>query len=191
MTSHHDPILIRMDDDAATHLITFRDRAEWERTHDQRLGPLWARAFENALKVAGILSVGCAAEEGLNSLSCPRISLDIAKYSTKFVDHCIRRTIYLGREEIADNESERAVNKIRNYIYRMVHDWERTSAPRDQKYKERNLDGLVALSQITKRFQNMKRTLKEEALNTLEDSGEILRDSGEGDDRTTWYQLND
>jgi hypothetical protein len=187
MNPKYDLIRIELDDDAESHLVKFRDRSELERISDQRLGPLWARAFENALKVAGILAVGCAAEKGINALFRPRISLDLAKWATKFVEYCIRRTVYLGKEEIADNQSERAVNKIKNYIYGMVHDWERTCAQRDQKYKDKNRDGLVALSQITKRFQNMPAMTRKDAIQTLVDSNEISPTHKPGDE-TTWYE---
>jgi len=189
VNSKYDQIRIELDEDAESHLMKFRDRAELERLDDQKLGPLWARAFENGLKVAGILAVGCAAEEGVNALSRPRISLDIAKWATKFVDYCIRRTVYLGSEEIADNKSERAVNKIRNFILGMVSDWEGTSWKTDHEFRDQNLSGYVSLSQITRHFQKIEPRVREEAIVTLVDSGEISLVRSDGGDRTTWYQV--
>ena len=189
MNSKYDQIQIEMDQDAESHFVKFRDQAEVERLEDHRLGALWARAFENALKVSGILAVGCAAEESVNALSRPRISLDMAEWATKFVDHCIRRTVYLGTEEIADNKSERAVNKIRNFILRIVSDWDDASWKTDQEYRDQNLSGYVSLSQITRHFQKIEPGVRQAAIVTLVDSGEISPVRSDNNDRTTWYQV--
>jgi hypothetical protein len=181
-----DPVTIDVTPDAEKLLVEYRDEADRRRIRDGELGSLHARAFENAIKVAGVLAVGCAAEIGPLADNKPIVDSKCARWAIKFVRQCVRKVVELGTDEIADNEIHRTTIKILNYITDMTRNWERTKAPRDDNKRDMNLNGLVAPAQICKRFQKIPARLRDEAIQTLIES-EDIKPVPRKDDNTVWY----
>jgi hypothetical protein len=181
-----DPVTIDVTPDAEKLLVEYRDEADRRRIRDGELGSLHARAFENAIKVAGVLAVGCAAEIGPLADNKPIVDSKCARWAIKFVRQCVRKVVELGTDEIADNEIHRTTIKILNYITDMTRNWERTKAPRDDNKRDMNLNGLVARAQICKRFQKIPARLRDEAIQTLIES-EDIKPVPRKDDNTVWY----
>lgn len=186
-----DPRIIDVMPDAEEALTTYRDEVDKLRVASGNLGPLYARAFENAIKVAGILAVGCAAESGPIQNFKPVVDLKCAEWAISFVQWCVSRIVKIGAEEIADTNIERAINKIRNYLINMTTDWEGTKADRDDRKREMNLKGYVSKAQICKRFQKMAAKVRNDAIQTLIDSEDIqcVRNPYDTSDSTEWFTL--
>ncbi|MCH9027045.1 MAG: PriCT-2 domain-containing protein [Proteobacteria bacterium] len=182
-----DPMIICVSPEAEAALKKYRNEAEECRVANDNLGPLYARALENAVKVSGILAIGCAAEMGPIQNTKPVVDIEIANWAISFVRSCVSGIVKIGTEEIADSNIDRAITQIRNYIIAMTTEWEKTKAARDNDKREMNIKGYVARSQITKRFQKMPARLRDEAIQTLIQSEDIKCATVPGD-KTEWFK---
>ena len=79
------------------------------RARDGRLGPLWARAFEHATRVAGNVAVG----ESCVDLRPLIITRRTAQWARALVTHSIETTTTLLHRNLADTDAERTRNQIK------------------------------------------------------------------------------
>lgn len=181
-----DPMVIEVTDEAEKILLDYRQEADDLRVASEAQGPLYARAFENAVKISGIVALGCAADRGPIHQAPPVVDQGCAEWAIGFVRWSVGNLVSLGKEEIADSYIERITTKIRSYIESMATDWEQTCAPRDAEMQEMNRKGFIAKSQITKRFQKERAQIRDEAIKTLVESGDIAAVSFD-EDNTQWF----
>jgi hypothetical protein len=181
-----DPLIIDVTDGAQKVILAYRQEADDLRVSSGPQGPLYARAFENAVKVAGLLAVGCSAAKGPIHQHPPLVVREHAEWAVDFVRWSIGKLVDLGKDEIADSHIERVTTKIRAYIQSMATDWEQTSAPRDIGMQKMNRKGFIAKSQITKRFQKERAKIRDEAIKTLVESGDIRAVTFK-EDSTQWF----
>jgi len=164
-------------EEAKSTLIEFRTEADNKRVADPILGPLWARAFENAVKVAGILAFGLAAtkESPLEELA---LDIECANWGILFTRWCIEGMVDLAADQVADTEVERVQNQMMGYFRDMTTNPVKHGAKRDKQWLLNNKQGLVSLSQITKRFQKVPLNIRRDALATLVESEDIYFQPG-------------
>jgi hypothetical protein len=93
--------------DAFRHEATLRARA------DERLGPLWSRAFEHSVRAAGVVAVGEACVDYGPLL----LREHTARWAIALVRHSIETTVRLLHGNLADTPSERTRLRI------MKHAW--------------------------------------------------------------------
>ena len=111
---HPRPEVINADADACDVLDEFRDAADLEYSkaeskNDEAAKAIWARANENARK----LSLLYAASE---MHQCPKITKNAALWACQFVEHQIRRMIYLTEIHVADNPFHAECLKIKRRL---------------------------------------------------------------------------
>ena len=153
-------------------LIEFRTEADDKRVAELILGPLWARAFENAIKVAGILAFGLAAKKK-SSVKDLALNIECANWGITFTRWCIEGMVDLAADQVADSDVERVQNQMRGYIEDITANPKKHGAGRDKQFLSLNTSGYVTLTQITKRFQKVSAFIRKEALSTLIESGDI------------------
>lgn len=170
-------------------LTDFRDTADLSRINNRELGPLWARAHENAMKVAGILAVGNCAASGSVNREDVAVTVDCAAWAIEFVQWCIEGVSILAKSEIGDNEADRTVRKIRQFIADVSADPGQFDSKLDRQHREQNKKGLISRSQVSKRFQYLPSRLTQDAILVLIASGDIASIKSE-DGRSTYYRLN-
>jgi len=134
-------------------------------------GALWSRGFENAVKVAGILAVGCDPEE-------PIITMKQAHWAVNLVKQCLEGfSIQLDRN-LADNEFHALCNKAMELI----------RYPRrygnDGRWGYLTTKGLPR--GILLRNLHVKAFQMDEVVKYLEESGQI---EAVGVDKTTLYRV--
>jgi hypothetical protein len=80
-----------------------------------KLGPLWSRAFEHAIRVAGNVAVG----ESCVDLRPLVITRQTAQYARALVTHSIETTTSLLHRNLADSDAERTRNQIKRSAIRL------------------------------------------------------------------------
>jgi len=142
------PISVGVSPDARPALQAVRDRQETHGTDkSDPLRDLWARFFENTIKVAGIRAIADSPRE-------PTIELHHVEWARDLVAWCVENTAHMMRSRVGDNERERLVKAIWRFIY------EGGTSGRD-------------LQHVTKKFQRLPKRERQEILAELEDIGAV------------------
>ena len=141
-------------DAAEDALIDFRNECAIRQQGD--LGEMWARTYEIAVRVAGVVAFGCY-EGGLN----PSLTEERAKWAVNMVREMTLRMCKLLDEELADSDTERDTKKMLLFIRAAA------AKPRKGKWREYNKAGCVPLSQITKHFWRINAWKRGQILETL------------------------
>lgn len=107
---HPEPSVVHATDDAKTVLNDYRHAADEEYVKaesklDEAAKAIWGRANENARKMALLY----AASENPRS---PEISKQAADWAVRFIDHQIRRMLYLAGSHVAENEFDSMCLKV-------------------------------------------------------------------------------
>jgi hypothetical protein len=154
---------ITFDPDARRVMVAFRDRMEELRGADEQTAPIYARGFENALRVAGVVAVG-AGDEVVNA--------EEAAWATAFVGWCIEGLIHLIREDIGDSEHERSLKKILAWVRGVLRN------PKG-KYALVNRRGYVAHKQLMHAFWRIDKRDRDNLIKTLVEDVGLLASSEE------------
>jgi hypothetical protein len=111
-----------------------RDAAD--RADSDKLGPLWARAFEHATRIAGNVAVG----ESCVDLRPLVITRQTAQWAVALVTHCIETTTTLLHRNLADSPADHTRNLIKGAAIRLQrlalddpHPTVENSAPADKQ----------------------------------------------------------
>jgi hypothetical protein len=103
--------IIAVEPGALAIFAPFRQQALERKRADQKLGALWARAFEHAVRLAGNVAVGVAVVNWGRLL----VTAEIAAWATEFVTWAIESTCALLRHDLADSEGERVRLRIEKH----------------------------------------------------------------------------
>jgi hypothetical protein len=144
------PIAIRPTEAAVENLLAFRGEADEIRAQGGKVAPLWARAYENALRVAGVVAAG---SWNPTSGEQPELHGNVAEWSINLVRASVERTARLVRDEVADSETERDIKKIVSFV------------------RERRE---VTRSQLTRQFQRIEKWRREQLIQTALEAGLII-----------------
>jgi hypothetical protein len=134
-------------------LMGFRNAADDSRAEGGLNAPLWARAYENALRVASVVTIGDS------DLKHPVMTFEHARWAITFIRWAIGNSISL-MDNVSDNEVERTSKKIENFVHEVI----KNPAP---EFKEHNLKGRVPKSQIIRRFRTVRSPELDQHLKTL------------------------
>jgi len=109
-----DVIVIEASEEARETLLGFREFADAEYVKaesklDEAAKAIWSRANENARKLALLY----AASENHR---CPEITAEAASWACRFVDHQIRRMLYLADAHVSSNDFDGLCMKLTNKL---------------------------------------------------------------------------
>ncbi len=102
--------IVTVDPSALAILNRFRVDAAGRVHAGDKLGPLWARAFEHATRIAGVVAVG----EACVDFGPLIVSRETARWAVDFISHCFGTTTSQLYRNLADTEGE----NVRNLIMR-------------------------------------------------------------------------
>lgn len=163
-------IAIDPDDGAVGLLIGYRDEADEMRVAAERRRcpsePLWARSYENALRVAAVVALGDS------DPFAPRLTVDHARWAITYMRWSTGQSIRL-LGAIGDTQTERDGKAIIRYVEDCIE------SPKN----DLNRKGWVSKSQITRRFQQVKKHDRDNILHDLVEGGFLIRESGGGPTR--------
>jgi hypothetical protein len=130
---------------------------------DESAKAIWGRANEQARKISLIYA-------GSESYKAPEITLNGAKFGTEFIDHQVRRMLYLADTHVIDNEFD---GKCKKVIAKL-----KTCS--DQKLRHSPL----------LKFTRWKAKELSEVVDTLIERGDLIIEKGESVTKaSTVYQL--
>jgi hypothetical protein len=146
-------IPVTPDDEAAARFIAYRNEADKLRASGGPTAPLWARGYENALRVAGVVAIGAA------DLTKPvPVTLEMANWAIDWVRGRVARTAQMVEAEVADSETDRDVKRIVAFI--------RAEAAG-------RADGLVSRGEITRKFQSIEPWKRTKIMETIVEAGYV------------------
>lgn len=107
---HPQPLVIEQSRQAREVLDDFRcladtEYAQAELDNNEAAKAIWGRANENARKLALIYASS-------ENHRCPQISQNAASWSVQFVDHQIRRMLFLASQHVAENDFDKKCKKM-------------------------------------------------------------------------------
>jgi hypothetical protein len=150
-------------DEARDHLLAFRRECFENQTEQGHIGNMWARTYENAVRVAGNVAIGCYDGARLN----PELTLEHADWATRLVCKLTIEACRLIEGEVADSPTERDVKRMFKFVCDAV------SHPRQGRWYDWNKAGLVSRAQITSAFWRIDKWRRDQILETLVEGGEI------------------
>jgi hypothetical protein len=145
-------------------LIAFRDEADRLRASSDETAPIWARAYENAIRVAGVIAFG---DYDPQESSNPTLTASHAEWAVQLLCWTTRRTAGLVKDEIGDSETERDAKKVLAFVREVIAQPPTGNNP----WLDLNRRGLVARSQVVKKFQRIEKWRRDALLNSLVEGG--------------------
>lgn len=107
------PTEVPLDDDARRHFAEFREKMEETQISSRilkiGLDSIWGRTWEQAIRIALIVACGKRFDDTVIDLEC-------AKYSTELAEALTRRSIYWVKNNVAENEYHRRLQKVLTFI---------------------------------------------------------------------------
>jgi hypothetical protein len=158
------------DDGVMDVLLEFRAATDDKRAEGGLEAPLWARAYENALRVASVVAIGDS------NIRKPVMTVAHAEWAITFIQWATQNSISL-MDNVSDNEVERVSKEIENFVHKTIQN-------PDPDFKKHNVGGGVPKSQITRRFRGVKGPELEQHLKTLCAAGLLKQDRNETSGRT-------
>jgi len=145
--------------DAVEALIAYRGEADAKRADAGAAeAHLWARSYENALRVAGCIAIGDSPPDK------PILSLKNAEWAIRFMRWSTQQAIGL-LAHIADSDTERDAQSIVAFVKECV------SRPVKGKHHDLNKNGWVPQSQITRKFQRIKNWARKQLIEDCVEGG--------------------
>jgi hypothetical protein len=152
-------------------LLAFREYADDKRSEGTLNAPLWARAYENALRVASVVALGDSDPKH------PVMTTEHAEWAITFIRWAIGNSIRL-MDNVSDNDVERVSKEIENFVHEVIEN-------PDPKFVKYNRDGRVPKSQITRRFRTVRSLELSEHLKTLVEAGLLKQETAKSSGRST------
>ncbi len=150
---------------AKDRLLAFRSACEAHQKSAGDLEGLWVRSYELAVRVAGVVAMGCYDGKSLN----PEMTADHAEWATDLVERLTRQTCALVADELADSETERDAKKMLKFIRDVI------SKPRKGKWHDQNKQGVAPHSQLVKHFARIEKWRRDQIIESLIESDDITR----------------
>jgi hypothetical protein len=144
-------------------LLAFRADCRRHRKEAGVLGDMWARAFEQAVRVAGVVAFGCYDGKSLN----PVLNVEHAQWATVLVEWLTRKACELIEAEVADTQTERDTKKMLRFIRDVIN------RPPKGRHQVLNKQGMVPKAQITKRHCRIDKWRRDQILETLVEAGDV------------------
>ena len=139
-------------------LLNFRTEADDKRAQGGIDAPLWARAYENMLRVAAVIAIGDSDPRQ------PVMTTGHAEWAATFSRWAIANSISL-MDTVSDNEVERASKAIENFVHEVIEN------PAAAPFTDHNREGYVSKTQIVRRFRMFRGGEIDQHLNTLCEAG--------------------
>jgi hypothetical protein len=137
-------IPIKPTDQAVDALLGYRSEADRQRANaGDAEAHLWARSYENALRVAGCIAIGDSDPDK------PVLTIENAQWAIDFMRWSTQQAIGL-LDHIADSETERDAKRIVAFVKECV-----LTPAKGSKYYDLNKEGWVPKSQITRKFRSI------------------------------------
>jgi len=147
---------ITPDDDARDRFLEFRSEADDARVRAERAhlpsAPLWARAYENALRIGAVVAVG-----DNDDLNRATLRIEHADWAIRFMRWSIDKSIRLLRT-IGDTAAEKDSKKILEVVRELASDPESTV-------------GWVTKAKITRKTQQLDPRQRDIILSSLVEGG--------------------
>ena len=137
-------IPIKPTDQAVDALLAYRGEADKKRANaEDAEAHLWARSYENALRVAGCIAIGDSDPDK------PVLTLENAQWAIDFMGWATGQAVGL-LDQIADSDTERDAKRIVAFVKECV-----LRPAKQSDYYDLNKDGWVPKSQITRKFRSI------------------------------------
>lgn len=164
-------------------LRTFSREADGHMRSEEPTGPLWARAVQNAIAVAGVLAIGDA-----DDLDNPVITADHVQWAVVWVRWCCQEAAALIGDHVADNDQERDRKKVMNLIHNCA-DQKYIKSSTGRNYTDHLKKGWAPKSWVLRKSKMSARDMNE-AMITLIESGlvEVAEEATGGRVKTKLYR---
>jgi hypothetical protein len=137
--------------------------------------PLAARATEQAIRVAGVVALGCA--DDLDQIS---LTKQHAEFGIDLVRHSMAKMLEFVDDEIVSSAPKELVPKILQFCRDCVNKLEEMTVPKDREsWRKYNGEGFVLRSQIVRKFKRVDKLARDNAIRTLIEAGDLRSTSRE------------
>jgi hypothetical protein len=151
-------IPVKPTDQAVEALLDYRGEADKQRANaGDAEAHLWARSYENALRVAGCIAIGDSDPDK------PVLTLENAQWAIDFMRWSTGQAIGL-LDQIADSDTERDAKRIVAFVKECV-----LTPVEGSKYYDLNKKGWVPRSQITRKFRSIETWKRKQLLDDCVD----------------------
>ncbi len=148
--------------EAIAALIAYRSEADKKRAQGGAAAHLWARSYENALRVAGCIGLGDS------DPSRPVLTLENAQWAITFMRWSTKQAVSL-LDHIADSSTERDAMEILVFVRECI------GKPVNGPFCTLNREGWVPQSQITRKFQKIEKYKRDQLIRGLVEGGYLER----------------
>ena len=131
---------------------------------------LAARATELAVRVSGVVALGCASD--LDHLT---LDQEHVEYGIALIQYSMAEMLEFVDEELVSADPRNLTRKILEFCRECVEKPEEVKiAPGRERWRELNLRGGVMRGQITRKFQRVKKRDRDDAIHTLVEAGDLM-----------------
>jgi hypothetical protein len=132
---------------------------------------LAARATELAIRVAGVVAVGCA-----NNLDDVQLDLSHAQYGVTLVRYSMAEMLNFVDEELVSINPRQLTRRILEFCHECVEHPSSIKLPRDrERLREHFVEGLVSRTVLAWKFKNgITKRDRNDAIETLTESGDLI-----------------
>ena len=171
ITIHGHPFrAICMTDDASALLEQFDRSLDVIKERGGPRGMLAARATELAVRVSGVVALGCASD--LDHLT---LDQEHVEYGIALIQYSMAEMLEFVDEELVSADPRNLTRKILEFCRECVEKPEEVKiAPGRERWRELNLRGGVMRGQITRKFQRVKKRDRDDAIHTLVEAGDLM-----------------
>ena len=133
------------------------------------LGALAARATEQAIRIAGVVALGCA-----RNLDNMVLETRHAEYGIGLIQYTTHAMLQFVDDEIVGADPRNLTRRIMAFLRVCVDHPEEAKIPKDrERWREYNREGFVPHSQFVLKFKREKNRDRKDALETLIESGDV------------------
>jgi hypothetical protein len=178
---------IRMTDAADRMFGEFDLSLDGDKERGGPRGSLAGRATEQAIRVAGVVALGCA--KNLNDMKLTQVH---AKFGISLVRHSMASMLSFVDEDLGVTDPKNLVRRMLSFCTESVASPEMVVIPKDRERWRQHLDaGLIPHSLIVKKFRNgVTRRDRDDAIHTLIEAGDLRAVEKEISNQTAmFYQV--
>lgn len=175
MLNEHDKVInLRIEADAMRVLLDFNAYCDdWINKSDvETVRSLWNRCHLNAVKLAGLVAVGC-------NPSQPVVTVEAAEWAVGFVKRSIRTILDKSEEGLLSGGDEISVGNNQLKVMNAVKTWFTkefsASEKANKRYKQYREEGIVPLRYIQQRCCTMKIETLKITIESLVKGGDLMK----------------
>lgn len=174
LNEHDKTITVHIDDSGLQLLDDFDEYCdEWiNKTHSETVRALWNRCHLNAIKLSGLIAVGC-------NPSNPVVNSEHAEWAINFVKRSIRTILSKSEDGVIGGNDEISIGNNQVRVMNAVKTWftkeRNTSDKMVKRYPVYKAHGIVPLRFIQQRLSNMKIEVVKATIESLLKGGDLMR----------------